>query len=185
MSIYTAHVAIGSDDSDNINGTNGTILHAYYENNFAGNIEGIIGVNLDTGSVLNSTINSATLYWYHENYERNTGKGAATTVYGDIQIFNGSTYDEIYSFTSTLALGWKSHDLIGTELDSINSGVGGNKTNFRFTVGDPTNNPTIDPSGYRNWSVRAYEYTPVQTFSPYLVIDYTPLPVRRIFITGV
>lgn len=111
---------------------------------------------IDTSAIGTDTINDATIYWYQHSYTRSRG-----TAYSRLIYISGT---QIFNSTATPSNGWGSHALTAGELVLINK-VGETNCVFRVT----------DPGGANNrlWTLRAYEYSPTQTFAPYLAITHT------------
>jgi len=160
MSQLDQHVNTGADDwtdGDPANNNDPEMIIRYLN-------DGITIVSsgyclIDTSSIPDdATITGATFYWYDHDYLEPRGAGVGSS----ISIFNGSTYDQFYVFT-TFTAGAKSHALIAGEWASIDKT---GDTQFRF-------NTVIRSGKNRTWYVRAYDGYSGTNEQPRLVVDYT------------
>lgn len=159
-------------DFDSTSSTN-TVLIIRQSPTFSISYDGFAIINT---TIPEGTIDSATLHWYDHSY---SVIGKSTTYQGEIQIYDydTSTFHSIYSFNSStpISTGWKSVSLPSGTLQYVRDD---SFSNFKFLCANPGS------TNSRTWEVRANEYSPIGTFSAYLVIDYSvPIPAkRRIFI---
>ena len=181
MAIFSGYVLAGADDYEVGDGASSTdtTLNPYDYNEGEQNRVGI--AKIDTSSMdSGSTINSATLYWYHDSYTKSKSE-VFTRI---IQFYTtGSTYDAILSSSATPpAAGWHSQSIDSGDFAELEAYHNANdELQFRFSVG------ATSATYNRNWLIRSYEYDGSGGSSAYIVIDYSAASTpstsrRRIFI---
>lgn len=162
MAELTCRVTQGSDDWDDVNSTDTTIMTRALRDPFGtpNAIESAYADITTSGIDASWTISSTVLHFYTVS---NTTTPKGEPYYSYIEMHDGSSFVTIDSLDKARNTGWDSINLTSTEIGYINRS---GKTSFKFRV------PLSDTWGSAIvWSLKSYEDDPLN--APYLVVTYT------------